>query len=47
MPILLDQNVTINDKIRFLFRLFAGVLTKSAFMMISEFREQKCARVNI
>ena len=49
MPILLDQNVTINDKIRFLFRLFAGVLTKTPSMINSEFNKeiskvQKCAR---
>ena len=49
VPILLDQNVTINDKIRFFFfRLFAGVLTKTPSMIHSEFNKentkvQKCA----
>ena len=48
VPILLDQNVTINDKIRFLFWLLAGVFTKTPSMINSEFNKEnskvhKCA----
>ena len=45
VPILLDQNVTINDKIRFLFRFFAGVLTKTPSMISSEFNKENSNQI--